>query len=188
MGRPKALLPIGDQGEVFATRLIATMVDAGVRDVVLVVGAYADDVRRALAGGPPGLRVVENRAYERGQLSSLLVALDAIGRDSVRAVLVIPVDIPLVTPATVRAVVDAYEARPHPVVRPESNGRHGHPVLFDSTLFGELRAARLDAGARAVVAAHATEVLNVPVTDPGAFIDVDTPEDYQRHIGRWPFP
>ena len=57
---------------------------------------------------------------------------------------------------------------------------HGHPVLFDRRLFDELRAADLRTGAKPVVHAHAHELLNVEVSDAGAFVDLDVPEDYER--------
>jgi CTP:molybdopterin cytidylyltransferase MocA len=53
-------------------------------------------------------------------------------------------------------------------------------VIFDRRLFGELRAAPLDEGARIVVRAHWDESVDVPVDDPGALMDIDTPADYQR--------
>lgn len=101
--------------------------------------------------------------------------------------MVIPVDMPLVSAATVRAVVDAYRRAPHLVVRPARSGRHGHPVLFDRALFPELRAADVSRGARAVIGAHPQHVLDVATTDDGAFIDIDTPEEYARYTG-FPLP
>jgi molybdenum cofactor cytidylyltransferase len=68
-------------------------------------------------------------------------------------------------------------------VRPAIGDRHGHPVIFDSRVFSELRQAPLDVGAKAVVRAHATEIVNVPVTDAGCLVDVDTPGDYEA-LGR----
>ena len=64
------------------------------------------------------------------------------------------------------------------VVRLAVGVRHGHPVLFDRSLFDELRKAPLDQGARAVVHAHADRIVNVPVEDEGCLVDVDTPADY----------
>jgi len=52
-------------------------------------------------------------------------------------------------------------------------------VVFDQRLFAELRTAPLDVGAKAVVRAHADEIVNVPVTDEGCLVDVDTPQDYE---------
>ena len=100
-----------------------------------------------------------------------------------RAIVMAPVDLPLVAPTTVRAVIEAWTRSGATVVRPSRRGRHGHPVLFDARVLGELRAAALSVGARAVVRAHAAESLDVEVDDPGAFEDVDTPEDYRRVFG-----
>jgi molybdenum cofactor cytidylyltransferase len=183
MGRPKALLSIGQEGETFIARLVRTFCAAGADDLVVVVGAHADGVSEAVARMPVFARVVENRAYERGQLSSLVAALDVVDRPGVQAVMAMPVDMPLVTQATVRALLDAYRERPHLVVRPALGDRHGHPVIFDRALFAELRRTDFSIGARAVIAAHPRDVLNVPLTDPGAFQDIDTPEEYERHTG-----
>jgi molybdenum cofactor cytidylyltransferase len=183
MGRPKALLPITRDGETFVARLLRTFSDAGVDDLVVVVGAHAEVVSDAIARLPVFARIVENRQYERGQLSSLVAALAAVDRPGVTAVLSMPVDMPLVAPATVRAVLDAYRRRPHPIVRPALDDRHGHPVLFDRALFAELRAADPSRGARAVIAAHRREALDVAVGDTGAFQDIDTPDEYERCTG-----
>ncbi len=183
MGRPKALLPVASDGETFVARLLRTFAEAGAEDLVVVVGAHADLVSEAIARVPVLARVVENRAYERGQLSSLVAALDIVDRPGVRAVMAMPVDMPLVAAETIRAVAAAYRVRQSLVVRPADGARHGHPVLFDRALFAELRAAPFSVGARAVIAAHPDRVLDVSVTDPGAFLDIDSPDDYRRHVG-----
>ena len=53
-------------------------------------------------------------------------------------------------------------------------------MLFDRRVFAALRAADPHQGAKPVINAHAAELLNVPVTDEGAFVDLDVPEDYER--------
>ena len=72
-----------------------------------------------------------------------------------------------------------------PVVRPVSNGRHGHPVIFGRELFGELQRADPSQGAKSVVRAHAADMIEVAIDDEGAFTDIDTREDYERFIGAW---
>jgi CTP:molybdopterin cytidylyltransferase MocA len=52
-------------------------------------------------------------------------------------------------------------------------------VIFDRSLFGELRAASVEEGAKAVVRAHERHVVNVPVADEGCLLDVDTRADYE---------
>jgi molybdenum cofactor cytidylyltransferase len=91
--------------------------------------------------------------------------------------------VPLPSADTVRAILNAYhQAGSPPIVRPTKQGRHGHPVIFDRALFQKLRHADPATGAQSVVHAHAADILNVEVADEGPFIDIDTPEDYQRFI------
>jgi len=179
MGRTKALLPLPG-GETFLERLEATLRAAGVEEVVAVIGYDADAIRAAAAEAGLRLRLVRNSDASRGQLSSLLAGLDALPPGPV---LVTPVDLPLVTPETVRRVLDAWRATGAPIVRPERAGQHGHPVVFSEPILAELRAADLAAGARPVIQAHRHEIVDVPVDDPGAFDDIDTPDEYRRIAG-----
>jgi molybdenum cofactor cytidylyltransferase len=126
---------------------------------------------------------VDNPDYERGQLTSLLAGLRAVDMARASAVLVTLIDVPLVTSATVETLIAIQRERSAPIVRPVSNGRHGHPVIFGRALFGELERADPAVGAKPVVRAHAAEMIEVPVDDEGAFVDIDTPEDYARIIG-----
>jgi molybdenum cofactor cytidylyltransferase len=69
-------------------------------------------------------------------------------------------------------------------VRPAIGERHGHPVLFDRAVFAELRRVPLDEGAKAVVHAHADQIVNVSVADEGCLSDVDTPAQYDALMRR----
>lgn len=186
MGRTKALLPLGSSGETFLGRIIRVLREGGADAIVVVIGGDAAAVRASLPRDAVDLSSVENPRYEEGQLSSLLVGLAAIEQrhDNVEAVMVTLVDLPLISAATVRAVREAFLANPGaPLVRPRRGERHGHPVIFNRTIFGELRRSDPSKGAKPVVHAHAAEEVNVDVDDQGSFIDIDTPEDYERFIG-----
>ncbi|MCX6552272.1 MAG: nucleotidyltransferase family protein [Acidobacteria bacterium] len=185
MGRPKALLPIGTDR--FVTRVCRTLVAGGISDIVIVAGPEADSVRDVTAEAGLAVRVVTNPRRDEGQLTSLLAGLAEADRPGVEGVLVHLVDSPLVTPATVRSVVDAFRHGQAAIVRPAVDGRHGHPVLFGRRLFDELRrSVHEPLGAKAVVRAHAAESCTVPVPDEGACRDIDTREDYEQFIGPWP--
>lgn len=183
MGRPKAALPLGHMGETMLSRVIRVLLDGGVTgDVVVVAGAHMDAVREAMPDQPRA-RVVEHPGWQQGQLSSLLAGLAAVDDPRLEAIAVTPVDIPLVAPATVAAIIAAWRRHRAPIVRPVQGDRHGHPVIFDRSVFDDLRAADLAVGAKAVFAIHKDRVLNVEVADTGAFDDIDTPADYSRLIG-----
>jgi molybdenum cofactor cytidylyltransferase len=182
MGQTKALMPLADGGT-FLSRIVSTLIESGLKEIVVVVGADADAIRSLVLKASLPVRVTDNPEYERGQLSSLLRGLDAVDCAGVNAALVTLTDIPLVTAETVRALLDEYRPGETLIVRPASRGRHGHPVIFDRALFGELRRANPSEGAKQVVHAHTAEILDVETADEGAFTDIDTPEQYARYIG-----
>jgi molybdenum cofactor cytidylyltransferase len=182
MGRPKALLALGS--DMFVTRISRVLAVAGASPLVVVAGGEVDAVRLAIDAAALPVAVVQNPDRERGQLSSVLVGLDAVDHTDVCAVLVCLVDSPLVSVETIKRIVAAYRATGAPIVRPAMGSRHGHPALFSREVFDELRRADLTVGAKAVIRAHAAAAVSVEVSDAGAFLDIDTPQDYTRYIGQ----
>ncbi len=139
MGRDKGLLRVPG-GSTFLSRLVWSLREGGCTEVVAVVGAAEDAFRAAVEREGVPVRLVRNPDPSRGQLSSLHEALDNLAPRVPRAIVMAPVNIPLVAPATVRAVIDAWEHGGAPVVRPSQRGRHGHPVLFDArVLLGSIQ-------------------------------------------------
>jgi molybdenum cofactor cytidylyltransferase len=187
MGSPKALLAAPD-GRPFVVRVAHTLIEGGADDVVIVTGPAHDAIVDALGTHElvARVRVVPNPDPDRGQLSSLLTGMASVVNERTEGLIVTLVDVPLVEAGTVRAVVDAWKARRAWIVRPAIGSRHGHPVIFDRHLFGALREAPPELGAKSVVRAHAAAIENVTTTDHGCLVDVDTPEDFRglRLAGR----
>lgn len=98
--------------------------------------------------------------------------------------LVLPADLPLVRPATLRAVA---LAPPGPVCMPVFQGRRGHPVRFCADLGHALQSLSGDAGAASIVRAQeaADGVQRLPVDDEGVLLDVDTVEALARAEAIW---
>ena len=191
MGQAKAALPLGHTGETVLSRVVRTLLEGGAPNVVVVAGAHIDAVRAAMKSSPstllrtgdPRARVIEHAGWQGGQLSSLLAGLDAIDDPLLEAALVTLVDVPLVRSSTVAEVIAAWRRTRAPIVRPANGERHGHPVMFDRSVFADLRSADPGTGAKAVFAIHRERIVNVQVEDAGAFEDIDTPEDYERVVG-----
>ena len=183
MGVPKPMLDAG--GMTFAARLVETLAEGGCDTVVVVSasgsGALADEVGRG-----PGVLVV-NPGGRGGQIGSLRVALDHLEAlaDTPAAVAFTPVDNPLVDPATVRALLEAWRASRAAVVLPRHDGKRGHPVVADMGIADEFRQEGLPEGARTVVRRDPGRVIEVEVADPGVADDLDTPERYRK---RFPGP
>lgn len=180
MGRPKATLPLA--AETFLSRIVHTFHDAGIDDVVIVVGHQAEGIIESLSRTSQAVRFVLNPEYERGQFSSMQKGLEAVDRSDTSAALVTLVDVPLVTPATVRAVVARYLEAKVSIVRPTRGIEHGHPVLIDRSLFATLRGADPNLGAKSIVRAHASSEGDIAIDDEGAYLDIDTLEEYERAL------
>jgi molybdenum cofactor cytidylyltransferase len=90
--------------------------------------------------------------------------------------MILPADLPLVLPATLRLIAEAPDVQT--VVRPVCLGRQGHPVRFARACGQALMALGGEQGAATVVRRH--RLWTVEVDDPGCITDVDTPEDLLR--------
>jgi molybdenum cofactor cytidylyltransferase len=184
MGSPKALLPAPD-GQLFVVRIVRAFADAGISTMVVVTGSAHEAIVEVLGAAfpeRPGI-AVRNPEPSRGQLSSLWTGMDVVVHEDTEALLVTLVDVPMLSAATVSAVIEAWRRSRAPIVRPAVGARHGHPVLFDRSLFAELREAPLDGGAKTVVRRHEARILHVVPPDEGCLHDVDTPDDYQALRG-----
>lgn len=179
MGRSKAALPLG-RGETFLSRIVRTAIAAQLPEIVIVSGADPAAIAQATIIRDRRVRIVHNPAWETGQLSSLLAGLNLPSRVTIEAALVTLVDVPLSSRDTIARLLAAWRETRRPIVRPARGDEHGHPVIFDAALFDELRTADPSKGAKSVVRAHEAEILNLPIDDPGAFLDIDTPEEYVR--------
>jgi len=186
-GRPKGLLPVDDV-DVFVTRIVRTFNAAGLNDVVVIVGHDADAVRARVSASGLSAQSVLNPNYERGQLSSLLTAIDAVDQPGVHGLVLALVDAPLFSSSTVRQLVERFEHTHAPVVRAVRGDEHGHPVILGRELFELIRGADPAVGAKPIVRSHASILGDVDVNDAGAFQDIDTPDDYARIIGSRPEP
>jgi molybdenum cofactor cytidylyltransferase len=155
-----------------------------VSDVVIVVGHEGPAVAAHLRRTRPAARVVTNPAYRTGQFSSVLAGLDAIDRPGVAAMLITLVDVPLVSSATVRAVLQRFQETSAPIVRPVRGEEHGHPVVIARSLFDQIRRADPETGLKPIVRANVSSAGDVPSLDPFAFRDVDTPAAHAELLGR----
>jgi molybdenum cofactor cytidylyltransferase len=176
MGGPKALL--GVDGETFLARCARLLGRPGISRVVAVLGH--DALRVAGEAAPAGLVLVLNPRHAEGMLTSILAGLEAAEAAGADAVLVHPVDHPLVEPETVDAVVDAL-TRGARIAVPSHEGRRGHPAGFARAAWNALREADPRDGARGVLARHPEWIEHV-AGGPGCRAGVNTPEDYRRLI------
>lgn len=92
--------------------------------------------------------------------------------------LILPADLPLIQPTTLRLMAQALHAATQAhaacdVVVPMYQQQRGHPVGFSKNCLPDLLQLTGDQGANAVVAKHKSQ--QVPIDDAGCVMDVDTP-------------
>ena len=179
MGRPKALLPI--DGRTFIEKIVATLKETPVGKMIVVLGHDAEELRRRIEHLP--VEILVNPDYKLGQLSSLQVAVRRLEKETdCDGVLVHLVDHPYIGAKLVKAMIERFYDGGKLIVVPLHDGKRGHPVIFSRKLFGELLAAPMDHGAKAVVNAHHDDTLEIDTQDSGVTVDIDTPELYRQHV------
>ena len=175
MGRDKALLTYG--GGTFLETIVRAVSLAGIEKVAVVLGHNAAGIQAAV--DLAGVQVVVNADYRRGQTSSLQAGLRALlAQSKVEAVLLCLVDHPTVLPSTIRLLLERFHGTQVPLVVPTYQGRRGHPILIDHSLFPELLGLPPEAGANAVTRKYRQVAELVEVADRGIVLDVDDPGAY----------
>ena len=149
---------------------------APIDEIIVVVPPDSRGIRAALQG--MDVRFVVNPHPELGVTGSIACGVSAVGATT-EAVLVALGDEPLVDRAALSRVFDVYRAGGAKIVAPTFEGVRGHPVLFDQSVFPELRMFSGDSGARNVVNRDPERValVEMGVAMP---TDIDTPEDLAR--------
>jgi molybdenum cofactor cytidylyltransferase len=176
MGQPKALLPY--RGRAFLEHLIGVAHHPRVGLTRVVLGAGAEEIRERLKLDPAS--VVINPEWEKGQISSIQVALRSLPQGMTEGAILCLVDHPLISADLVGSLIKQFDSTGKPIVIPTYHEKRGHPVIFRSTLYDELLAARLDLGARAVVWAHSADVLEVPTDEEGVILNLNDPDTLRR--------
>ncbi len=175
-GRCKQLALIGDKPLLQHT--LDHIGQSKVNDIVVVLGAHADEIRQKIRFGKQ--RVVFNPDYADGMSTSLHAGLRALHPSTTAAIIVLG-DQPFVAATTIDALIDEYHRVRPSVVVPTYNGFRGNPVLVDASLFPEMMQIRGDIGCRAIFGDH--QVTKVAVNDRGIVQDIDTPEDIDMSPG-----
>lgn len=179
MGQHKLLLPL--LGKPLVLHTVENALAAGCAEVLVVVGYQADAVRRLLTDYP--VRVIENPAYAQGQSTSMRAGIAALA-PQIEAAMILLADQPLVNPAMLQRLMQAWQDTAQPIVAPYYAGQRGNPVLFARALFPELLSVTGDQGGREVLQRHAQQVESVQIADIAAAQDLDTWQEYQALLRR----
>jgi molybdenum cofactor cytidylyltransferase len=175
IGRAKQLLSW--RSKPLVRHVALTALSAGFSNLVVVVGSFGEDVKRALDDLP--VEIVTNSEWKSGQSTSVHAGLRALPVETGAAVFLLA-DQPRVSSRLIQTLIEAHSTTLGPVIAPIVDGQRGNPVLFDKSTFSDLLSLKGDTGGRALFSRY-------PVTwiewhDPTIIQDIDTENDYRLLI------
>lgn len=180
MGTLKPILKLGKQ--TILKRAISLFQDFGIADVIVVVGHRANELISQVENCRA--RAITNEQFERGMFSSVQAGVKALSPDS-HAFFVLPVDIPLVHPRTIKDLLEAYRSGNSQIVFPAFLGKRGHPPLMSARYRNEILSYCGDEGLRGFFGKHNRHSERVEVADEMILFDLDTPADYKALLARF---
>jgi len=172
LGVPKQLIPW--RGRPLVWHAVRAAQQAGLSPVVVVIGAWGDQVRMALEGEP--VTLVDNPVWQAGQSTSVRLGLADVEAQAEAAAFLLS-DTPLVTGELIRQLLHTHQQTLAPLVAPRAGGRRANPVLFDRRTFADLRELEGDQGGRALFERYEPAWVD---WDESVLLDLDTTEDLQR--------
>lgn len=183
MGTLKALLPWG--GQPLIRHQTAALQEAGVDEVVVVLGHRADELRPHIGAGTVAcpVRCTVNPEYAQGKTTSIRAGLRSLADRPEGAILLLNVDQPR-SGAAIRQVLEAHDHGARTLITiPTCHGRGGHPIVLSRALLPELLAMdEATQGLRAVRARHRDDARRVALDLPELLWDINTPGQYREAL------
>ena len=163
----KLTLPVA--GRPLLRRTAETLLQAGLQELVAVVGHQQQTARDLLRGLP--LRIAYNPAYREGQMTSVHCGMAALRHDC-DAVLVCLADLPLLEAEDLQRLMTAFAACPTSVLVPTHRGARGNPLV--------LAYRHRDLGCKHLLQRHPELVTALEMDNDHLVFDLDTPQAYRR--------
>jgi molybdenum cofactor cytidylyltransferase len=172
MGQPKQNLIFKDN--TLLENAVKTGLQTTCRPVIVVIGANADKITRALH-----VTTLYNKDWKEGIASSIGKAMVEITNNlSVDSVIIMLCDQPFVSTALLNSLISKQTETEKPIVACAYKDAMGVPVLFGRTFFAELLILQGQEGAKTILKNHPDDIVLIPFEQGN--IDIDTPEDYER--------
>lgn len=163
LGRPKQLVRIN--GETLLERSVRLALDAGYERITVVLGAHADEIKRACHLVPS--TILLNEDWNTGLSSSLRCGIRSL--TAVQGALIMTCDMPSVTAQHLNRLTAAGE-----LCASHYSGHNGIPAYIPASLFGAIASLAGDRGAHSLLC----DATGIEL--PGGEFDIDTPEDIER--------
>jgi molybdenum cofactor cytidylyltransferase len=172
MGKPKQLLPFGD--DTLLTHAIRTAQKVDGTDFFVVIGAESETIEKSL--NKLQVRTVVNSNWQEGIGSSIAIGIRKIGASAYRGALILLADQPAVDEAHLTKLLQAFDDNPTRIIATAYPKNVGAPALFGHEHFHALMELSGDQGAQKIL----KQKDPIVIEPPSYFDDIDTPEDHAR--------
>ena len=180
MGSPKMLLDFG--GVSMLEKVIMNVKAAPVEDILVVLGAYSDKIRKIAVNA--GVRYCYNEIYKEGMLSSVQCGFRNLP-EGIDAALVFQGDQPFITSEVAIIVLNEFINTGKGIIIPVHNAKRGHPLLVAKKYFNEVGKLDSRRGLRSLSEIFNEDVKEVSVKEEGILRDFDTFEQYKKAINQF---
>ena len=176
------------------TNLLSTILGTSVEKVIVVTGHNSEKMVDELEAfkssqhNSEKIITVYNSNYKEGMFTSIKCGLEnalSFRADTVPdAVLLFPVDSPLVSVDSIQKLIEVHSTHPNRFYAPCYRGKKGHPLLIPKAFYDEILNHDGEGGLKVITQRHDDKMVLVETEDEGVVIDMDTKDDYQYAINR----
>ncbi|MCK5915429.1 MAG: nucleotidyltransferase family protein [Deltaproteobacteria bacterium] len=185
-GRPKQLLPWGSGKTILSHVIDTVQATPGIDSTRVVLGAWFDEIRAALATTLTRVDVIRNSDWQIGMFSSLKAGLTQFtgsGKNDkkIDGIIVLLGDMPFITTETLaRFVAAAPAANPRPLIASEGC-RPAHPYLIRHQHIGDILSLSGESGIRPFIKKEFPAAHKIAVENSVGRRDIDTWESYFKN-------
>lgn len=194
MGMFKPLLEIS--GKPALLHLLDSIRESGIETTLVVTGherslteaavnRYITSLRHSHRADNPNtgyrLLTVNNKEFKNGMFSSVKTGFSSAAEMPIKAALLFPADVPLVSEKTIAGLIRTWEQQTEsPFAVPVYEGKNGHPLLIPAKYFDEILSYKGEGGLKGVRSLYDKCMIRYETEDAGCVLDIDTPEDYAK--------
>jgi len=179
MGFPKMLLAF--EGKTMIENVISNVHESKVNRIMVVLGAVREPLVQVIEKSD--VRYCYNDNFKDGMLSSVICGFRNLPSDY-NAVMVFQGDQPLIKPAAINTVIEAYLSSGKGIVIPVHKKRRGHPILIDWKYRNEVEYLSPARGLRSLAQKFSDDVLEIETEETGILRDFDTYDEYRKEINQ----
>ena len=152
--------------------------NAELNPVIVVTGAYADEVSKKIDNKK--ITIVFNEHWEKGMASSIVTGLQQalLVNNKIENIIIAVCDQPYISSILFQQLSDKKRKSGKSIVASSYAGTLGTPALFSKKYFKELLNLKGDEGAKSLIRKYNNETTSVLFKKGN--IDVDTQKDYEE--------